>query len=220
MKMFTPGTIPFAPDGSLTCAPIRPTSATCTGAHEFGHPVQIIRTSFGKSSTDSKCSANLYAFCLVSICANPQNWFPVQATMFPTILPGFVEYRRNKSSFNSSSTFSFGTFGIKKFCSTVKRISPLPYFSANSAMRIMSSPCKRPPTTFAPTHCKPSCFWSWTPMTFLLTCVRSIKSCFAARANEFAPPGILDSTSVRKTSNPISSTNHIILAFCLLPRWP
>ncbi len=120
MKMFTPGTMPFSPVGFLTCAPMRPMSATCTGAHEFGHPVQIMRTSFDSSNTLSKCSAISSAWRLVSICAKPQNWFPVHATMFETSLPGNGVYSWKRRSFKMASTLSFGTFGMMKFCSRIK----------------------------------------------------------------------------------------------------
>ena len=81
--------MPFSPVGFFIWHPIRPMSATCTGAHEFGHPVQIIRRSpFGKSNVDSKCSATAYASFFVSICANPQNCRPVHATIPATTLPG------------------------------------------------------------------------------------------------------------------------------------
>mmetsp|Transcript_4892 Transcript_4892/g.20792 ORF Transcript_4892/g.20792 Transcript_4892/m.20792 type:complete len:249 (-) Transcript_4892:1418-2164(-) len=163
-KMFTPSTMPLAPVGSLTCAPMMPMSATCTGAHEFGQPVQIMRRSpLGKSSTDSRCSAVSYALFLVSICAKPQNCLPVHATMPATTAPGETVKRESRGSARSASTFSAGTSGMMKFCSTVRRSSPEPYMSARSAISRRSSPCRRPPGTHTPTQLRPGCFCACTP---------------------------------------------------------
>mmetsp|Transcript_9388 Transcript_9388/g.34972 ORF Transcript_9388/g.34972 Transcript_9388/m.34972 type:complete len:303 (+) Transcript_9388:1081-1989(+) len=218
-KMFTPSTIPFAPEGSFTCAPITPMSATCTGAHEFGHPVQIIRRSpLGKSSTLSRCSAVAYACFLVSICANPQNCFPGHATIPASTAPGVTVRRCSSGSARRAESFASGTSGKMKFCSTVRRSSPEPYISAKSAMSFMSSACSRPPGTHTPTQFKPSCFCLCTPRYERRAIEVSILSVSASSAS--SPLGMRHATSALNLSSPISSMSHIILVFCLLPRWP
>ena len=162
-KTSTPGTMPVAGASALTMQPMRPMSATCTWPQLLGQPVHIMRMSRGSSSTLSRCSATRHAVCFVSIWLKPQNWLPVQATRPPMRRPGNGVNAASSGSASSAATRSVGTPAMMKFCSTVRRTSPLPYASARSPSAARSAASMRPPGTEQPTQCSPACFCACTP---------------------------------------------------------
>ena len=126
-------------------------SATVWLPQPAGQPDQWMRTAFVVGTLDSSPFTILSARLLVSITAKLQNSSPVQLTS-PRSTPG-GSYRSALSSGSAVScpSLASGTCGMRTFWSTVRRDSPVPYYSDNRASSWSWSPVTRPTGTSRPT---------------------------------------------------------------------
>mmetsp|Transcript_19962 Transcript_19962/g.63601 ORF Transcript_19962/g.63601 Transcript_19962/m.63601 type:complete len:290 (-) Transcript_19962:898-1767(-) len=224
-KMLQPGTALFLPDSGsnfLAGPPMMPMSAACTCPHEFGQPVQWMRSGRGVTSRSSRSFATASAFAFVSTIAKPQNCEPVHETVWPTMLPGST---LSRPPFRAGSASSFGTsasatFGKMMFCSTVARISPAEYLSARSAIARHSATDSRPAGTCTPTRDRPGWGCACTPSSSRR--VKSPVGLGCARWTTVPRPYASASAATwsRKASTPLSSISHISRAFWRSPRAP
>mmetsp|Transcript_35128 Transcript_35128/g.55064 ORF Transcript_35128/g.55064 Transcript_35128/m.55064 type:complete len:241 (-) Transcript_35128:386-1108(-) len=217
-NMFTPGT---ALPSFLAGAPIRPMSPTCACPHEFGQPVQWMRTRLGMSSFASKALAISTAWFFVSTSPKEQNWAPVQVTSPRLRLPASTGNFWKKGIVCISSRSSFFTLGKMKFCSTVMRTSPAQYLSATSAAIRTSSGNRRPAGTTTPTQLRPSCFCAWMPIRSRFSQTSSGSGTASKVSTAGSSLASSATTPARKASTPICSMRIIMRVFWRsFTRWP